>query len=151
MTLEECGRIEELLKYINELQDEREALVVEQETLRIHISNQNKEIRRLTLLAELGNKRADDYRAMRDRALKAEEEVKQLKKEVEHNYEIRREASSLLKTVEKNLPVCYEEQRVIGINQLLEKAEEFAEVVFGDVAVRLSDLRTLKNEMAGEK
>lgn len=38
------------------------------------------ENKRLSTLAELGNKRADDYRVMRDRALKAEKEVERLKK-----------------------------------------------------------------------
>lgn len=36
------------------------------------------ENKRLSTLAELGNKRADDYRVMRDRALKAEKEVERL-------------------------------------------------------------------------
>lgn len=36
---------------------------------------------RLSTLAELGNKRADDYRVMRDRALKAEKDVERLKKD----------------------------------------------------------------------
>lgn len=39
------------------------------------------ENKRLSTLAELGNKRADDYRVMRDRALKAEKEVERLKKD----------------------------------------------------------------------
>lgn len=37
------------------------------------------ENKRLSTLAELGNKRADDYRVMRDRALKAEAENERLK------------------------------------------------------------------------
>ena len=40
------------------------------------------ENKRLTTLAELGNTRANDYRVMRDRALKAEAEIERLKKEV---------------------------------------------------------------------
>ena len=37
------------------------------------------ENKRLSVLAELGNTRANDYRVMRDRALKAEKEVERLK------------------------------------------------------------------------
>ncbi|MBQ3543529.1 MAG: hypothetical protein IJA34_00830 [Lachnospiraceae bacterium] len=69
----------DILEFINNLQAENEALIAGQETLQAHISNQNKEISRLTLLAKLGKKRADDYRAMRDRALKAEAELEKLK------------------------------------------------------------------------
>lgn len=69
----------DILEFINNLQAENEALIAGQETLQAHISNQNKEISRLTLLAKLGEKRADDYRAMRDRALKAEAEIEKLK------------------------------------------------------------------------
>ena len=43
------------------------------------IETANAEIKRLSTLAELGNMRANDYRAMRDRALKAEKEVERLK------------------------------------------------------------------------
>ena len=41
------------------------------------------ENKRLTTLAELGNTRANDYRVMRDRALKAEAEIERLNKEVD--------------------------------------------------------------------
>ena len=42
------------------------------------INRQQAENKRLSTLAELGNKRADDYRVMRDRALKAEAENERL-------------------------------------------------------------------------
>lgn len=43
------------------------------------INRLQSENKRLSVLAELGTKRADDYRVMRDRALKAEKEVERLK------------------------------------------------------------------------
>jgi hypothetical protein len=45
------------------------------------VERQDKTIDRLKTLAELGNMRANDYRVMRDRALKAESEVKTLREE----------------------------------------------------------------------
>lgn len=73
------GAVDSQKAEIEKLQADKEALIAGQETLQAHISNQNKEISRLTLLAKLGEKRADDYRAMRDRALKAEAEIEKLK------------------------------------------------------------------------
>lgn len=46
------------------------------------INRQKAEIERLSILAKLGNMRANDYRTMRDRALKAEKEVERLKVEL---------------------------------------------------------------------
>jgi chromosome segregation ATPase len=45
-----------------------------------HLEAENE---RLNKLAELGNMRANDYRVMRDRALKAEAEIERLKKSLE--------------------------------------------------------------------
>ena len=45
------------------------------------IATQQAEIKRLSPLANLGNMRANDYRVMRDRALKAEKEIERLKVE----------------------------------------------------------------------
>jgi hypothetical protein len=42
------------------------------------IKSQQAEIERLTTLSELGKMRANDYRVMRDRALKAEKEIERL-------------------------------------------------------------------------
>ena len=47
------------------------------------INYENLKIKRFEVLAELGNMRANDYRVMRDRALKAEAEVEKLQKEIE--------------------------------------------------------------------
>jgi hypothetical protein len=47
------------------------------------INRQKAEIERLTTLAELGNKRANDYRVMRDRAVKAEKEIERLMQIIE--------------------------------------------------------------------
>ena len=46
------------------------------------------ENKRLSTLAELGNTRANDYRVMRDRALKAEAENEKLEAECDKQYEI---------------------------------------------------------------
>ena len=46
------------------------------------INRQKAEIERMKTLAKLGNMRANDYRVMRDRALKAEAEVERLKEDV---------------------------------------------------------------------
>lgn len=48
------------------------------------INRQKAEIERLSVIAELGNMRANDYRVMRDRALKAEAEIEKLNKENEN-------------------------------------------------------------------
>lgn len=43
-----------------------------------------------------------------------------------------------------------ENEKQKAVCSLFEEAEGMSEVVFGDVAVRLSDLRILKNEMEGD-
>jgi hypothetical protein len=48
------------------------------ENLQNNIAEKQAEIERLTTLSELGKMRADDYRVMRDRALKAEAEIERL-------------------------------------------------------------------------
>lgn len=54
------------------------------------INRLQEENKRLSTLAELGNKRADDYRVMRDRALKAEAENERLQGKVKGFEKIRR-------------------------------------------------------------
>ena len=55
---------------------ESAVLISKFESIINHLREENK---RLSTLAELGTKRANDYRVMRDRALKAEKEVERLK------------------------------------------------------------------------
>ena len=50
------------------------------------INRQKAEIERLTTLAKLGNMRANDYRVMRDRAIKAEAEIERLEKQLNSKY-----------------------------------------------------------------
>jgi len=63
-----------------DLKREREASIEDIHSLSDQVNEQQEEIDRLSILTELGNTRANDYRVMRDRALKAEAEVERLKK-----------------------------------------------------------------------
>lgn len=49
----------------------------------LKLAEANDSVERLQTLADLGNIRANDYRVMRDRAIKAEEENKKLRAELE--------------------------------------------------------------------
>jgi len=75
-----------VLDLINRLQAENEK---NENIIRLAdktIETANAEIERLSTLAELGNKRANDYRVMRDRALKAEAENDTLKNVIKNTF-----------------------------------------------------------------
>lgn len=81
------------LDLINRQQAEIERLNVDLVGMRgacnsykMHYDNAKAEIKRLTQLAELGNMRANDYRAMRDKLKAANEEIEELKKVVIDDY-----------------------------------------------------------------
>ena len=70
-----------LLDLINRLQEKNSNLTSDLTSLQKDLTSLQAENKRLTTLAELGNTRANDYRVMRDRALKAEAENERLEKE----------------------------------------------------------------------
>lgn len=85
---------EDILKIISQKQAKIEALEMDNEQLQndaitvnlnfealnLLVAEQKRENKRLITLSELGKMRANDYRVMRDRALKAEKDVERLKK-----------------------------------------------------------------------
>lgn len=73
--------IKSFIGLFDRLQAEKQDLEIELQAMRGAANSYKEENKRLSTLAELGNKRADDYRVMRDRALKAEKEVERLEKE----------------------------------------------------------------------
>ena len=83
----------DILDLINRQQAEIERLNVDLVGMRgacnsykMHYDNAKAEIKRLTQFAELGNMRANDYRAMRDKLKAANEEIEELKKVVIDDY-----------------------------------------------------------------
>ena len=77
--------LEAITMAIKALDEMHQDLITAEEyafSLKEQLAEKNAEIKRLKTLAELGNMRANDYRVMRDRALKAEAEVERLKEEV---------------------------------------------------------------------
>lgn len=70
--------VETMSNSIRTANADKEALIAGQETLQKALAEKIAEVERLKTLAELGNMRANDYRVMRDRALKAQAEVDRL-------------------------------------------------------------------------
>ena len=68
------------LDLINRLQAKNNAYEAKFVIQKGLIDHQQTELKRLAVLADLGNMRANDYRAMRNRYIKAEEDVVRLKK-----------------------------------------------------------------------
>ena len=64
------------------------------------INRQKAEIERLSTLAKLGNMRANDYRVMRDRALKAEKEIERLQKHIQEGIDLAKQTQEMLKLVQ---------------------------------------------------
>lgn len=67
------------------------------------INRKNAEIKRLTSLAELGNMRVNDYRVMRDRALKAEAMNERLEKAYNQEYKEKIQQKSEVERMKKLL------------------------------------------------
>lgn len=73
--LEHLEKYAEMEEEIKHLKADKEGLINGQISLQKALAHKDSEIKRLSTLAELGNMRANDYRVMRDRALKAEAKV----------------------------------------------------------------------------
>jgi uncharacterized protein YydD (DUF2326 family) len=121
-------RVDEVLlgasDLINRLQADKEALIAGQKTLQKALAEKIAEVERLKTLAELGNMRANDYRVMRDRALKAEAEVKKLKDSRDRwkrNAQAFDEAS---RETEKELEALYEEIERLKNDRLCAKKRQ---------------------------
>ena len=63
------------------------------------ISRLKAEVERLSTLAELGNTRANDYRVMRDRALKAESENERLKNHIQEGIDLAKQIPEMMELV----------------------------------------------------
>ena len=89
-------KVADVLDLINRLEEENEQwqsaymtqkqeianLEIEFKAMRGAANSYKAENKKLSTLAKLGNMRANDYRVMRDRALKAEKEIERLKKTI---------------------------------------------------------------------
>lgn len=112
------------------------------------INRQQAEISRLTTLAELGNKRANDYRIMRNRALKAEKEIERLNEEkAKFDNTILYDLEQVNKIVEKSIKKFAEEL----------KKKQFCfgtlrgEKLVSRYAVDVSDIDNLVKEMTDKE
>ena len=87
------------------------------------------ENKRLSTLAELGNMRANDYRVMRDRALKAEAEIERL-----------RDNNNLLTEAGQEWQKRYETAKAEAYKEFAEKAKEIinliVDLMFDDSVIR---------------
>ncbi len=79
--LQKAATIRNSFDLINRLQSKNKNLQERNVILRGAVDHLRKNNKRLSTLAELGKTRANDYRVMRDRALKAEKEVERLETE----------------------------------------------------------------------
>ena len=102
------------------------------------INRQQAEIERLTTLSELGKMRANDYRVMRDRALKAEAEIERLQIRLR---KVRNQFTDLGK--------MYSEIRAEAIKEFAERLKEKIELNFSIVDV-YDCINNLAEEMVGE-
>ena len=92
------------------------------------IERQKAEIERLTTLAELGNMRSNDYRAMRDKLKAANAEIERLNGCVKSEDEVRAIMKSQMESVVKEIA---EEQIDIAVKLAKAKAvKEFAELLY---------------------
>lgn len=69
------GIASEVFDLVNRQQEEIQRLDIELQAMRGAANSYKAEVERLTILAELGNMRANDYRAMRDKAKNARAEA----------------------------------------------------------------------------
>lgn len=74
--------VDDILGVINRQREEIKKWSAGNAVLRDMADTRQAEIKRLETLAELGNMRANDYRVMRNRAIKAEAEIERLKEDV---------------------------------------------------------------------
>lgn len=92
-------------------------------------NRQQAEIGRLSALAELGNTRANDYRVMRDRALKAEAEIERLRGKCENMQIGYNFAQDDIKTLKKDK---YKLQKALNQSEdyrVMAKAEAYRECI----------------------
>ena len=101
------------------------------------INRQKAEIERLSVIAELGNMRANDYRVMRNRALKAEAEIENWK--------------YLLYQEEEKYTICAKRFYKEGIKEFAEKVKQkLLDKGFYPAIVK-SVLDEAEKEMVGEE
>jgi hypothetical protein len=123
------------------------------------INRQKTEIERLKTLAELGNMRANDYRVMRDRALRAEADVEWLKKirTTVNDFWVELQGLSIAKGKEKptleELLEYIEQAKAEAIREFAERLKERTKMPIGTLygkMVYIKDIDNLVKEMVGE-
>ena len=137
----------DLLDLINRLQADKQNLEIELQSMRGAANSYKAENKRLSTLAKLGNMRANDYRVMRDRALKAEAENERMKNNV----------SSMAITLSNSAKATRHEAYKEFAERLKEKEVVlYDDSPYGDYydsysAVYISEIDNLLKELVGEK
>ena len=148
-----CEKIESLHSKI--LKSKFAEQVTESEVMSLvlavgEINRQKAEIERLTVLAKLGNTRANDYRVMRDRALKAEAEIERLQKIID------KAATDMadIKTAINKVDVINEHIKSEAYKEFAERLKEEAypdDSICTQMVVAVEDIDNLLKELEGEQ
>lgn len=154
--LQRTSTINHAIDLINRLQAKLEKCEKVEHFADKTIATLQAENKRLSTLAELGNKRANDYRVMRDRALKAEAEIERLEAECDKQYEIAE--ATIRAEIADGGTSCHWCEDIIKKNAKSEAYKEFAEKLAEKAktefpklqVVTVKDINSLLKELVGE-